>query len=309
MSSGTPSGSRRMHGNPLSKVAAATRSGRTGSRRLPSRFRPTCASGMTSWRYRGRVGCRCVGGAAIRIPMERPSRLSSGAKASAGMRRSAARLWRRCGNTMATRSELTGTLARLPAAMARITACRTCDNWSRNSSGTGGRCPASGRARNGAGMRGASTRAARRLVNARKAWLRRTSRKLAERAGTVVIERLNTKGMTRSARGIKEDPGKNVRQKAGLNREILNTGWSAMEQMLDCRALEVIRVPAAHTSQTCSACGVVDADSRRSQESFKCVACDHAQNADLNAARNILASATGASARRGGVHVSAPRDP
>ena len=71
-SSGTHSGSRPMHENPSSKVAAATRSGRTGSRRLPSRFRPTCASGMTSWRYRRWIGCRYVGGAAIRIPMARP---------------------------------------------------------------------------------------------------------------------------------------------------------------------------------------------------------------------------------------------
>ena len=45
------------------------------------------------------------------------------------------------------------------------------------------------------------TRAAQRLANARKAWLHRTSRKLAERAGTVVIETLNTRGMTRPARG------------------------------------------------------------------------------------------------------------
>ena len=64
--------------------------------------------------------------------------------------------------------------------------------------------------------------------------------------------------------------------------------------------------PAAYTSQTCSACGLVDADSRRSQESFKCVACGHAQNADLNAARNILASATGASARRGAFTLVTP---
>ena len=105
----------------------------------------------------------------------------------------------------------------------------------------------------------------------------------------------------------KEDPGKNVRQEAGLNRVILHTGWSAMERMLDCKALEVIRVPAAYISQTCSACGVVVADSRRSQESFECEACGQAQNADLNAARNILASATGASARRGAFTSVTPR--
>ena len=82
------------------------------------------------------------------------------------------------------------------------------------------------------------TRAARRLANARKAWLHRTSRKLAERAGTVVIEKRNTRGMTRSARGTRDEPGRNVGAKAGLNRGIRNTGWSAMEQMLSCKAVD-----------------------------------------------------------------------
>ena len=166
------------------------------------------------------------------------------------------------------------------------------------------------RKQNGSNRRKAArrkvTRAARRLANARKAWQHRVTRKLSDKAGTVVIEKLNTRGMTRSAQGTAEAPGTNVRAKAGLNREILNTGWAAMEQMLSYKAVELVRVPAAYTSQTCSACGVVDADSRRTQASFKCVACGYAQNADLNAARNILASAAGASGRRGAFGLPTP---
>ena len=105
--------------------------------------------------------------------------------------------------------------------------------------------------------------------------------------------------MTKSATGTTDRPGTNVRQKAGLNRVILHTGWAALGQMLNYKAAEVIEVSAAYTSQTCSACGVIDADSRRSQSEFKCVACGHAQNADLNAARNIRAPGTGATARQG----------
>ena len=71
-----------------------------------------------------------------------------------------------------------------------------------------------------------------------------------------------------------------------------------MRQMLGYKADAIVEIDPAYTSQTCSTCGVVDADSRRTQASFKCTACGHAQNADLNAARNILASATGATARR-----------
>ena len=89
-------------------------------------------------------------------------------------------------------------------------------------------------------------------------------------AHTVVIEDLNTEGMTRSAKGTKAKPGKNVRQKAGLNREILKTTWSALRQMLGYKAGAVVEINPAYTSQTCRACGVVDADSRRTQASFKC---------------------------------------
>ena len=87
--------------------------------------------------------------------------------------------------------------------------------------------------------------------------------------------------------------------KRGLNREIRNTGRGGLRQMLACKAGQIIEVNPAHTSQTRSACGVIDADSRRSQASFVCVACNNKQNADLNAARNMLASATGATARGG----------
>ncbi len=62
----------------------------------------------------------------------------------------------------------------------------------------------------------------RRLAMSRRNWQHHVSRALA--GGTVVIEDLNTKAMTRSAKGMVEHPGTNVKAKAGLNREILATG-------------------------------------------------------------------------------------
>lgn len=41
-------------------------------------------------------------------------------------------------------------------------------------------------------------------------------------------------------------------------------------------------------AQTCSACGMVDAQSRREQDVFLCTACGHLDNADLNAAQVLL---------------------
>jgi len=50
-------------------------------------------------------------------------------------------------------------------------------------------------------------------------------------------------------------------------------------------------IDGAYTSQQCSACGFVHPNNRPSQAAFRCLACGHTENADLNAARNIAARA------------------
>ena len=84
------------------------------------------------------------------------------------------------------------------------------------------------------------------------------SRKLADTAHTVVVEDLNTKGMTKSAKGTVEAPGKQVKQKSGLNRAILASGWGSLERKLAYKAGALLKVDPAYTSQTCSRCGHVD---------------------------------------------------
>ena len=200
---------------------------------------------------------------------------------------------------MAGSSVLTATQARLPTATARYTACQTWHCGKPNSSDINVVWRKSATGRGGARGSVCGFNAHTGDSPTRKNWQHHVSRRIAAKAQTVVIEKLNTRGMTKSAKGTTDEPGTNVRQKAGLNRVILHTGWAALGQMLNYKAAEVIEVSAAYTSQTCSTCGVIDADSRRSQSEFKCVACGHAQNADLNAARNIRASGTGATARRG----------
>jgi transposase len=96
--------------------------------------------------------------------------------------------------------------------------------------------------------------------------------------------------MTRSAAGSAARPGRNVRQKAGLNRGILGNCWGLLVRRLDDKAPgRVHRITPAYTSQRCAACGRVDAKSRKSQAVFACTACGYACHADVNAARNIAA--------------------
>lgn len=127
----------------------------------------------------------------------------------------------------------------------------------------------------------------------REHFLHGLSLDLAKNHGTVVMEKLNVRGMTASAAGTVEAPGTNVRQKAGLNRAILDGGWGRLAYLTRYKLAErggrFVEVPAQFTSQTCGACGVVDAASRREQDVFLCTTCGHFDHADLNAARVILA--------------------
>jgi putative transposase len=115
----------------------------------------------------------------------------------------------------------------------------------------------------------------------------------AENYGTVVIEKLNLKNMTASAKGDEENPGSNVRQKAGLNRAMLDTAGGkfveALKYKVDERGGRVPEVNPAGTSTTCSECGCDDPRNRPSQAVFHCISCGHEENADFNAAKNIKA--------------------
>lgn len=131
-----------------------------------------------------------------------------------------------------------------------------------------------------------------RAARIRQDWRHKASLGLARSYGTVVLEDLVTRNMTRSAKGTVEVPGKKVRQKAGLNRAILDQGWHGFETVLAYKLEErgghLCKVDPRHTSQTCSACGAVDRESRESQASFHCRACGFRAHADHNAAINIL---------------------
>ncbi|GGP05790.1 transposase [Nonomuraea glycinis] len=108
----------------------------------------------------------------------------------------------------------------------------------------------------------------------------------------IAHEDLRITNMTRSASGTVEQPGRNVAQKSGLNRSILDAGWGVFLTILSHKAesagRKLIAVNPAHTSRTCARCGHCAKDNRLTQAEFACTACGHAAHADVNAAINIL---------------------
>jgi putative transposase len=124
----------------------------------------------------------------------------------------------------------------------------------------------------------------------RKDWAEKLSTGLARRFDVIRVEALDIWAMTRTAKGTAAEPGRNVAAKAGLNRGILAAGWGLLVRRLEDKGPgRIEKVPPAHTSQRCSACGHIAPESRESQAAFRCVACGYACNADVNAARNIAA--------------------
>jgi putative transposase len=125
----------------------------------------------------------------------------------------------------------------------------------------------------------------------RKDWVEKTTTDLARRFDVIRVEDLDVRAMTRSARGTIEQPGVGVAQKRGLNRAIRGSGWGQLVTRLQHKALgRVEQIPAAYTSQRCSACGHIAPGNRKSQAVFECQACNSGKcNADVNAARNIAA--------------------
>jgi putative transposase len=104
-----------------------------------------------------------------------------------------------------------------------------------------------------------------------------------------VFEALKVKNMTASAKGTMEAPGKNVRQKAGLNRSILASSWGQTKTYLQYKARRrgklCVDVPPQYSSQECSACGHIHQDNRQSQSLFVCLSCGYTDNADRNAGK------------------------
>jgi len=128
--------------------------------------------------------------------------------------------------------------------------------------------------------------------NIRNDFAHKTSRSLVDsEAKVIVFEALNTAQMTRKPKAKKDAQGRFVsnkaKQKAGLNKAILNVGWHIIETYTKYKAYRagkaVFKIPAPYTSQECAACEHTHPDNRRKQAVFKCVNCGYADNADRNA--------------------------
>ena len=115
----------------------------------------------------------------------------------------------------------------------------------------------------------------RKVRRQREHLLHTLSHGYANNHGTVVIEKLQIGNMVKASRG--------------LARGIYDAGWASFARMLRYKLAwnggQLVEVPAAYSSQTCSNCGCIDANNRATQSVFRCTTCSYSDHADLNAAK------------------------
>lgn len=105
----------------------------------------------------------------------------------------------------------------------------------------------------------------RKIANQRRDFQHKAARKLINRYQIIVLEDLQVKNLTKAPTPKQAVDGKYVPNgaaaKAGLNKSILDAGWSSFTQMISVKAAwagrTVIFVDPSKTSQTCPNCGAI----------------------------------------------------
>lgn len=132
------------------------------------------------------------------------------------------------------------------------------------------------------------------IAHVRRDFQHKLSTRLSNSHAMIVVEALKITNMSRSASGTLDNPGRSVQAKSGLNKSILDQAWGEFKRQLSYKLAWkggiYLEVPAPYTSQKCSACGAKDKASRQNQEKYQCTSCGYKANADINAAKNILAA-------------------
>ena len=109
----------------------------------------------------------------------------------------------------------------------------------------------------------------------------------------IAVEDLDIQAMTASAAGTVECPGRQVQQKTGLNRSILEQNWGTFITQLDYKAAsaggQLVRVDPKQTTQRCSRCGGLPVTKLTLNDRwYHCTHCGNGDDRDVNASKNVL---------------------
>lgn len=110
------------------------------------------------------------------------------------------------------------------------------------------------------------------IQRVREDYLHKVSREIANNYQTVFVEDLQVSKMV---------------QDKNYSKAISDVSWSKFISYLEYKT-NVIKVDAKYSSQECNQCGHISKENRKTQESFKCIKCNHEGNADFEASLTVL---------------------
>jgi putative transposase len=134
----------------------------------------------------------------------------------------------------------------------------------------------------------------RHIRNQRKDFHHKEARKLVSRYQTIVFEKLQPANMSKRPKPrLNEETGQylpnRASAKAGLNKSILDAGWSQFQQICKnkaaCAGSRVVLVNPKSTSQMCSGCGAIV--QKALEERWHSCSCGCELDRDHNASINI----------------------
>ena len=110
------------------------------------------------------------------------------------------------------------------------------------------------------------------IQRVREDYLHKVSREIANNYQTIFVEDLQVSKMV---------------QNKNYSKAISDVSWSKFTSYLEYKT-NVVKVDAKYSSQECNQCGHISKENRKTQESFKCIKCNHEGNADFEASLTIL---------------------
>lgn len=147
----------------------------------------------------------------------------------------------------------------------------------------------------------------RKIRNRRQDFLHKQSRWLVDTFETIVFEDLAPSKMSKAPQPKQDEKTgqylpNGASQKAGLNKSILDAGWSTFVAMCESKAacagtVQVVKVDPYKTSQVCSGCRHEGPHKDLSERTHTCENCGLVLDRDINAAVNILAVSQGLNLR------------
>ncbi|MDJ0691956.1 MAG: transposase [Xenococcaceae cyanobacterium MO_188.B32] len=133
------------------------------------------------------------------------------------------------------------------------------------------------------------------VLNQRQDYHWKIAQALCKKAEILIFENLNIKGLLKKCQPKQDEEGRYLKNgrnaKRALSRLIADAAWGELKLKIKSVAeklgLYFVEVDPKNSSRQCHKCGYIDKENRK-KERFFCLNCNHLEDSDIQASKNIL---------------------